>query len=140
VRDWDGGTRIGKAVGDFNRLWSRRVLGQGAVVLLITDGLERQGTEELKFAMDRLHRSCRRLIWLNPLLRYSGFEAKAAGIRAMLPHVDEFRTLHNLDSIADLCAALSATAGHGGRPEAVPQNGVRTVARRRKAIQINRRG
>ena len=109
VRDWDGGTRIGKAISDFNRLWSRRVLSQGAVVLLISDGLERQGTEELKFAMDRLHRSCRRLIWLNPLLRYSAFEAKAAGIRAMLPHVDEFRTLHSLDSIRDLCVALSGT-------------------------------
>lgn len=117
VRDWDGGTRIGKAVGDFNRLWSRRVLSQGAVVLLITDGLERQGTEELKFAMDRLHRSCRRLIWLNPLLRYSAFEAKTAGIRAMLPHVDEFRTLHNLDSIADLCSALSATRSTGADPK-----------------------
>lgn len=117
VRDWDGGTRIGQAIGDFNRLWSRRVLGQGAVVLLITDGLERAGTEELAAAMDRLHRSCRRLIWLNPLLRYSSFEAKAAGIRAMLPHVDEFRTLHNLDSIGDLCRALAAgPAGQGADP------------------------
>lgn len=116
VRDWDGGTRIGAALSDFNRLWSRRVLGQGAVVLLITDGLERQGVEELGAAMDRLHRSCRRLIWLNPLLRYDGFEAKAAGIRAMLPHVDEFRTIHSLGSVRDLCAALSAHAGAGGDP------------------------
>jgi uncharacterized protein with von Willebrand factor type A (vWA) domain len=116
VRDWDGGTRIGRALTDFNRLWSRRVLSQGAVVLLITDGLERAGTEELSFAMDRLHRSCRQLIWLNPLLRYDGFEARAAGIRAMLPHVDEFRSLHNLESIADLCEALNGRRRDGGDP------------------------
>lgn len=116
VRDWDGGTRIGKTLNDFNRLWSRRVLSQGAVVLLITDGLERQGTDELAFAMDRLHRSCRRLVWLNPLLRYDQFEAKAAGIRAMLPHVDEFRTIHSLNSVRDLCEALSVTRAGGGDP------------------------
>ena len=116
VRDWDGGTRIGRTLDAFNRLWSRRVLGQGAVVLLITDGLERAGTEELSFAMDRLHRSCRRLIWLNPLLRYDGFEARAAGIRAMMPHVDEFRSLHNLNSIRDLCEALGASGGSAGDP------------------------
>ena len=116
VRDWDGGTRIGAALHLFNRQWSRRVLSGGAVVLLITDGLERQGTEELAFEMDRLHRSCRRLVWLNPLLRYSAFEAKAAGIRAMLPHVDEFRTLHNLNSIGDLCRALAGQATGAADP------------------------
>ena len=116
VRDWDGGTRIGQTLSEFNRLWSRRVLSQGAVVLLITDGLERQGTDELAFAMDRLHRSCRRLIWLNPLLRYEAFEAKAAGIRAMLPNVDEFRSLHNLNSVRELCLALSAARVEGGDP------------------------
>lgn len=107
VRDWSGGTRIGATLAEFNRLWSRRVLGQGAVVLLITDGLERDGVEELEKEMDRLHRSCRRLIWLNPLLRFDGFEARARGVRAMLPHVDEFRAVHNLQSLADLAIALS---------------------------------
>ncbi|CDN47922.1 VWA containing CoxE-like protein [Neorhizobium galegae bv. orientalis] len=107
VRDWSGGTRIGATLAEFNRLWSRRVLGQGAVVLLITDGLEREGVEELAQEMDRLHRSCRRLIWLNPLLRFDGFEARARGVRAMLPHVDEFRAVHNLQSLADLAIALS---------------------------------
>ena len=92
----------------FNREWARRVLGQGAIVLLITDGLERDPDDTLAFEMDRLHRSCRRLVWLNPLLRFEGFEAKAKGVRAMLPHVDEMRAIHNLDSIAELCRALSA--------------------------------
>jgi hypothetical protein len=107
VQDWSGGTRIGHTLADFNRLWSRRVLGQGAVVLLITDGLDRDGGEGLGTQMQRLQRSCRRLIWLNPLLRYAGFEPKSLGIRAMLPFVDEFRPVHNLDSLAALIAALS---------------------------------
>jgi hypothetical protein len=117
VRDWDGGTRISAALAAFNRRWNRRVLGQGAIVLLITDGLEREVTPELTAEIDRLHRSCRRLVWLNPLLRFDGFEALAGGIRAMLPHVDEFRTLHNLNAMADLCAALDARRS----PEADPR-------------------
>lgn len=108
VQDWAGGTRIATSLETFNKLWGRRVLGQGAIVLLISDGLEREADSRLAFEMDRLHRSCRRLIWLNPLLRYSGFEAKAQGIRMMLPYVDEFRPVHNLDSMEDLIAALSA--------------------------------
>ncbi|WP_377297986.1 VWA domain-containing protein [Rhizobium sp. SGZ-381] len=113
VNDWSGGTRIGETLKTFNRLWGRRVLGGGAVVLLITDGLERDGVTELEIEIDRLHRSCRRLIWLNPLLRFEGFEPRARGVRAMLPHVDEFRPVHNLNSLADLAQALSgkATAG-----------------------------
>ena len=106
VKDWSGGTRIGETLHEFNRLWSRRVLGQGAIVILITDGLERDSVEQLSKEMDRLHRSCRRLIWLNPLLRFDGFEARARGVRAMLPHVDEFRPVHNLASLVDLVAAL----------------------------------
>ncbi|WP_460451841.1 vWA domain-containing protein [Alsobacter sp. SYSU BS001988] len=112
VQDWSGGTRIATCLHDFNRQWSRRVLGQGAVVLLFTDGLERDGSADLKAEMDRLHRSCRRLVWLNPLLRFGGFEAKAQGIRAMLPHVDEFRPIHNLQSMETLAQALSS-AGTG---------------------------
>jgi uncharacterized protein with von Willebrand factor type A (vWA) domain len=108
VLDWSGGTRIASSLHEFNQKWARRVLGQGAIVLLITDGLERDPDEHLAFEMDRLHRSCRRLIWLNPLLRYDGFEPKAKGIQAILPHVDEFRPIHNLDSMTDLCRALSA--------------------------------
>ncbi len=108
VKDWSGGTRIATSFAEFNRDWSRRVLGQGAVVLLLTDGLERDLDGSLAGAMDRLHRSCRRLIWLNPLLRYDKFTARAGGIKAMLPHVDDFRAVHNLGSIADLVKALGA--------------------------------
>ena len=108
VEDWSGGTRIAPSLAAFNRLWSRRVLSGGAVVLLVTDGLERDGTADLARAADRLHRSCRRLVWLNPLLRFDGFEARAQGIRALLPHVDEFRTIHNVAAVAELVAALDA--------------------------------
>src|SRR5215471_6770043 len=108
VVDWSGGTRIASSLHAFNKLWARRVLTQGAIVLLITDGLERDPDDRLAFEIDRLHRSCRRLIWLNPLLRFSGFEAKAQGIKMMLPHVDEFRPVHNLSSIEGLIKALSS--------------------------------
>jgi len=119
VLDWSGGTRIGTSLAAFNRHWARRVLSQGAIVLLITDGLERDPDDRLAFEIDRLHRSCRRLIWLNPLLRYEGFEARAGGIRAMLPHVDELRPIHNLDSMAELCSALSADGERGGERKAL---------------------
>jgi uncharacterized protein with von Willebrand factor type A (vWA) domain len=110
VPDWSGGTRIGEALDTFNRLWARRVLGQGAVVLLITDGLDRDGARGLGENMDRLHRCCRRLIWLNPLLRWAGFEPKSQGIRAMLPHVDDFRPVHNLASLRTLVDLLTRPA------------------------------
>jgi uncharacterized protein with von Willebrand factor type A (vWA) domain len=114
--DWEGGTRISTALHTFNRIWSRRVLGGGAIVLLFTDGLERHLDGELAFEMDRLHRSCRQLIWLNPLLRFDQFEARASGIRVMLPHVDSFRPIHNLAAMADLCAALSPKANRVSDP------------------------
>lgn len=105
--DWDGGTRIAEALNRFNREWSRRVLGQGAVVLLISDGLERDDIGALQAAAERLHRSAKRLVWLNPLLRYDAFAPKAQGVKAVLRHVDELRPVHNLNSMADLAAALS---------------------------------
>ncbi|MBT9288143.1 vWA domain-containing protein [Prosthecodimorpha staleyi] len=107
VADWSGGTRIATALGDFNRLWSRRVMAGGPIVLLITDGLERDTDEDLGRETERLAKSARRLVWLNPLLRFDGFEARARGIRQMLPHVDEFRAVHNLDSIGELCRAIA---------------------------------
>jgi hypothetical protein len=114
VSDWSGGTRIGHSIAEFNRLWSRRLLGQGAIVMLITDGLDRDAGTGLAREMDRLHRSCRRLIWLNPLLRYEGFEPRSLGMRAMIPHVDEFRPVHNLESLEELIGALSAPAARRG--------------------------
>lgn len=130
VEDWEGGTRIGEALARFNRDWSRRVLGQGAVVLLITDGLER-AAEDVELAQlaretERLAKSCRRLIWLNPLLRFDGFEARAAGIQAMMPHVDDFRAVHSLDALSDLCAALGSQ--HAQRQRTQPQHAQRSFA------------
>lgn len=105
--DWSGGTRIGESLYDFNRLWSRRVLGQGAVVLLITDGLDRGDIGGLETEIIRLHKSCRRLIWLNPLLRFEGFRPEARGVKAIMPHVDDFRAVHSLSRLRDIGAALS---------------------------------
>ena len=113
AQDWSGGTRIGASLHAFNRDWSRRVLGQGAVVLLITDGLDRDPTGALAAEMQRLHLSCRRLIWLNPLLRWTGFAPKASGIRAMLPHVDSFRAGHSVASLEDLGRAISDPGDSG---------------------------
>ena len=107
VRDWSGGTRIGHCLEEFNRVWSRRVLGQGAVVLLITDGLDRDAGAGLAVAMERLHKSCRRLIWLNPLLRFDAYAPISTGARAMIRHVDDFRSVHNLASLRDLTDVLS---------------------------------
>jgi uncharacterized protein with von Willebrand factor type A (vWA) domain len=113
VADWSGGTRIASSLHVFNKQWARRVLGQGAVVLLITDGLEREADDTLGFEIDRLHRSCKRLIWLNPLLRFHAFEARAKGVQTMLPHVDELRPIHNLDSMKELVRALSGAPAKG---------------------------
>ena len=113
VPDWAGGTRIGACLVEFNRRWSRRLLGQNAIVLLISDGLDAEAGEGLAAQMGRLRKSCRRLVWLNPLLRYEGFEARPAGIRAMLPHVDDFLPVHNLQSLTQLARALEAPAARG---------------------------
>jgi len=107
VLDWSGGTRIGACLRDFNINWSRRVLGQGAVVLFISDGLDRDNAEGLGAEIERLHKSCRRLIWLNPLLRYEGYEPKSLGAQVLVPHVDDFRTVHNLESLNQLTEVLS---------------------------------
>ena len=117
VEDWSGGTRIGESLQEFNRFWSRRVLGQGAVVLLISDGLDRDAGRGLHGEIERLHKSCRRLIWLNPLLRFEGFEPRSQGIRSLLPFVDEFRPVHNLQSLEELIEAL-------GRPSARRREGM----------------
>jgi hypothetical protein len=107
VQDWSGGTRITATLHEFNQRWARRVLSSRCTVLLISDGLEHGDTQALSFEMSRLHKSCRRLVWLNPLLRFDKFEPKAAGIKAMLPHVDRFLPAHNLQSLADLVGVLT---------------------------------
>jgi uncharacterized protein with von Willebrand factor type A (vWA) domain len=118
--DWSGGTRIGEAIGRFNREWARRVLGQGAIVILFTDGLERDGLSDLGRAVERLGKSSRRVIWVNPLLRFDGFSARAQGVRAILPHVDAFRPIHNLASMADLCETLAGGRDRGKDPRKWP--------------------
>lgn len=110
IKDWSGGTRIGASLREFNWRWGRRVLGQNACLLLVSDGLDREAGEGLSEEMQRLHKSCKQLVWLNPLLRYDKFEARPAGVRAMLPHVDRFLPVHNLKSLIDLAHALSDEA------------------------------
>jgi len=107
VQDWAGGTRIGACLKEFNGVWSRRVLGQGAVVLLISDGLDRDAGEGLASEMERLHKSCRRLIWLNPLLRFDAYAPISTGAKAMIRHVDDFRPVHSLGSLRELTTVLS---------------------------------
>ena len=109
VEDWSGGTRIGFCLKQFNQHWSRRMLGQGAVVILLTDGLDRGEGPELGKQMERLSKSCRQLVWLNPLLRYKKFEPRAEGVRIMLPYVDVFRSAHNINSLAELPALLNSS-------------------------------
>jgi uncharacterized protein with von Willebrand factor type A (vWA) domain len=107
VQDWSSGTRIAQCLHEFNFNWARRVLSNSPTVLLITDGLEHGGTELLETEAARLARSCRRIIWLNPLLRYAGFEPRAAGIKALLPHVRAHLPVHNLESLEQLIAVLA---------------------------------
>ena len=116
VKDWSGGTRIGATLREFNYKWARRVLTQGADVLLMTDGLERDDIAQLTKEMQRLRRSAKKIVWLNPLLRFDRFEAKASGIRAMMPYVDEFRPVHSLNSLSDLAEALGKRAGPAHDP------------------------
>jgi uncharacterized protein len=123
VKDWSGGTRIGTTLHEFNFKWARRVLTQGAHVLLMTDGLDREDADQLENEMKRLRLSAKRIVWLNPLLRFDGFQARAGGIRAMMPYVDEFRPVHSLESLKDLAETLSAptSAKHN------PQNWLKTA-------------
>ncbi|MEO8135092.1 MAG: VWA domain-containing protein, partial [Betaproteobacteria bacterium] len=149
VKDWAGGTRIGPCLHEFNQRWSRRLLGQNAVVLLISDGLDRDNAAELGQQMERLHKSCRELIWLNPLLRFDGFEARPAGIRAMLPHVDRFLPVHNLESLRGLAAALAGPQmrrsdpaaqrrqSPATPPPASPTSGVRGLLPRGATMNLN---
>ena len=107
VKDWSGGTKIGETLETFNRMWARRVLSGGAVVLVISDGWDTGNIELLSKEADRLHRSCHRLIWLNPNLGFEDFQPLTQGLQAILPHVDNFLPIHNLNSLIDLVNILS---------------------------------
>lgn len=111
VTDWAGGTRIGEALATFNKRWARRVLGQNALVLLFTDGLDREGGEGIEPEVRRLRANCRRLVWLNPLMRYDRYQPLASGAAALSRHASEMRSCHNLASLAELARALSAESG-----------------------------
>ncbi|KDR29542.1 von Willebrand factor A [Caballeronia grimmiae] len=115
VADWSGGTRIGAALAEFNRRWARRVLAGRATVLLVTDGLDHEAIDVLDAEMARLRRFAHRLVWLNPLLRYTGFTPRARGVRAILPHVDAMLAAHNLDSLAAVGRELTALSARGAR-------------------------
>ena len=114
VHDFSGGTRIGEALGDFNRHWARRVLGHGAVVIVVSDGWDRGDPARLTAELIHLRRSAHRLIWLNPLLGSKGYQPLTRGMAAALPHVDDFLAAHNLKALEDLgllLAGLSSRAG-----------------------------
>ena len=116
VPDFSGGTRIGECLLEFNRNWAKRVPLSDATVLLVTDGLERADVQRLEREAARLARSCRRLLWLNPLLRYDGFEPEARGVRALLPHASALLPIHNLESLerlADILADAGTRPGEG---------------------------
>ena len=106
VQDWKGGTRIASCLDEFNHLWARRLLGGNAALLLVTDGLDRDEHGDLSRAAKQLRLFAHQIVWLNPLLRFDRFEPRAAGVRAILPHVDRFLPVHNLSSLADLAVAL----------------------------------
>jgi uncharacterized protein with von Willebrand factor type A (vWA) domain len=135
AQDWEGGTRIGQCIETFNRDWSRRVMGQGAVVLVITDGLDRDDPERLARQMERLHLSSRRLIWLNPLLRWEGFAPKARGIAAMLPHVDSFRAGHSIASLEELAQVISLPDDRGEKDRLMRLIGLDQATASAKALR-----
>ncbi len=112
VPDWSGGTRIGEALKTFNFDWARRVLGQGAVVLLISDGWDRGDIDLLRKEIARLQRSSYRLIWLNPLLGSDEYEPLTRGMQTALPYVDDFLPVHNLSSLEDLADHLKLIEDH----------------------------
>jgi uncharacterized protein len=122
VDDWSGGTRLADCLHQFNRHWARRVLPSRASVLLVSDGLEHGDLNALGFEMERLHKSCRQLVWLNPLLRFDRFEPRAGGIRAMLPHVDRFLPAHNIHSLSALADVLARTESAPKRTLTPPCN------------------
>jgi len=107
VHDFSGGTRIGQAIAEFNRKWARRVLGHGAVVIVVSDGWDRGDPRQLEHELERLRRSSHRLIWLNPLLGSKGYEPLTRGMAAALPHTDDFLAAHNVQALDELGRLLA---------------------------------
>ena len=103
VTDWSGGTRIGTSLGDFNKTWNRRILDQGALVFLVSDGLDQDDANDVELQMQRLQKSSRKIIWLNPLLRHPGYEPIASGAKAIQPYVDQILPIYNVQSLENLC-------------------------------------
>ena len=128
VDDWSGGTRIGEAIKAFNYRWSRRVLRSGATVVVISDGWDRGDPDLLAREMARLQRSCRRLIWLNPLLGAPGYQPLTQGMRAALPYVDNFLPVHNLRSLEALAALLGRVGDEAPLRRAAPPGDARPAA------------
>ena len=108
VPDWSGGTRIGSSLATFNRQWSRRVLRRGAIVVIVSDGLDREAKDVLKRQMRYLRHRCHRLVWLNPYVGTDGYEPRAAGMAAALPFVDDFLPIHDLQTLHEFSRALAA--------------------------------
>jgi uncharacterized protein with von Willebrand factor type A (vWA) domain len=121
AQDWKGGTRIASCLRSFNVDWSRRVLAQGAVVVLITDGLDRDDPAQLAHEAERLHLSARRVVWVNPLLRWEDFAPRARGIQALLPHVDCLRAGHSIASLEALANAVADPADRGEKARLLAQ-------------------
>ena len=119
VKDWNGGTRMGAALETFNRIWARRTLGNGAIVILISDGWDTGNNELLKSEMGRLQRSCHRLIWLNPNIGYDTFEPLTRGVLTLLPFADEFLPVHNLQSLLDLSRVLAGIGSSNARAKGI---------------------
>ena len=128
VPDWSGGTRIGEVLRIFNVQWARRILGRGAVVLVVSDGWDRGDPDVLECEVARLQRSCHRLIWLSPLLGSPSYKPLTRGLQSALPYVDDFLPIHNLESLDRLAGHLnSLPAKRTGHRTRVSRSAMRSV-------------
>jgi uncharacterized protein with von Willebrand factor type A (vWA) domain len=113
VRDWHGGTRIGASLHELNRRWVRRTIRSSAIVMIVSDGWERDDPSRLGRELALLRRACHRLVWLNPLAAQAEFEPSTAGLTAALPHIDALLPCGNVASLAELGRRLGPLLGSG---------------------------